>query len=94
MDPADPNLPPEACYLTCVPDGVCPPGTYEQTVCEGWDGQGEPPPEPICWTECVGEPTCPPGQHQEIECYPDSVDGPCQLVCVDDGEPVPPPQPM
>lgn len=76
---------PSGCYPACVPD-LCPPDTYETTVCEGWDGEGEPPPQDLCWTECVSPSICPPGQHEEEVCYPEGMGAPCQIICVDDGQ--------
>lgn len=36
--PGDPSMqppPPDPCPLICVPDSMCPPGTIEQTTCDG-----------------------------------------------------------
>lgn len=86
-DGMDEPLPPEECYLTCVPDG-CPPGTIEQTICTDVMPSDDPmiPPEEECWTECVPEESCPPGTHPEEVCevHPDCTEPVCQIICVDD----------
>jgi hypothetical protein len=107
MDPNDPGAPPSmgggsdpgfpggACHDTCVPDGMCPPGTVQQTICTDVAAPMDPndpatPPDPgQCWNECVpadpGGP-CPPGTHPETQCdMSNGPDGTCTFTCVDDG---------
>ena len=70
------------CEDQCVPDEACPPGTYEQTVCEddstsssssgagGYEPPSMPPFPGACRTECVPmpEPVCPPGTYEQTVC--------------------------
>lgn len=112
--PGDPNAPdpgvvdvdasipdePPPCTPACVPDGACPPGTVQQTVCEG----GAPPVDPgdpntpipapadTCWNECVPAiPACPLGTHPDSACPPEGLGVPCTVNCVPDAPaPCPP----
>jgi hypothetical protein len=78
--------PPE-CIEVCVPDDVCPEGTFEELVCEppmtepGFPPEpGEPPLEPqLCLDPNGCEHETPPGPGQ----------GECQLICVPHGECLP-----
>ncbi|MEZ4446616.1 MAG: hypothetical protein R3B72_46485 [Polyangiaceae bacterium] len=87
MVPPGPH--PEECYEICVPDSFCPPGTYEEWVCEGTgmgpgepcldpNGCPEPPVEPgeECYPVCVPENVCGPGFHEDLVCS-DPMPGPC-----------------
>jgi hypothetical protein len=83
------------CHDECVPDALCPDGTYEQWVCAGDEvvcmGDGcPPPPEPSCWVECVPIDSCGPGWHEQWVCDPMQADPSlppeeqCYLTCVPD----------
>ncbi len=79
-----PPEPPGECVEICVPDEVCPEGTYEEIVCEGWgygpepttpcldpNGCQEPPPPPgeeECYSTCVPIDICPPGEVEVWVC--------------------------
>lgn len=74
----DPTVRPEGCVEMCVPDSICPEGTYEETICEGWgydetlcldpEGCPQPPPQEECYTTCVPFNHCGPGEIEEWVC--------------------------
>ncbi len=77
-NPDDPRQSPDSCVEMCVPDSICPEGTYEETICEGWADEGlcfdpqgcphpEPPPE-TCYTTCVPIGPCGPGETEAWVC--------------------------
>lgn len=77
-DPQQPEPQPEPvpvpgeCYTMCVPDSICPEGTYEETVCQGGGYEGDPggmgeEPQSLCLDpEGCEEPEPPPYWE---ECY-------------------------
>lgn len=97
--PLDHNQQDPSCYETCVPDSICPDGTYEEWVCEGGDdvvclGLDCPEPQPReekCYPTCV---PCGPGMREEWICEvrPEPLPDP-MIECNDPGcDPVPPPE--
>ena len=88
------------CYDICVPDEVCPPGSYEEWICEDpsqpldfcEDPNGCPPEPGQCYPLCVPFEPCGPDMHEEWMCFgepPPPPDGPC--LHPDGCEPPPPP---
>ncbi|WP_437689711.1 hypothetical protein [Sorangium sp. So ce176] len=79
-DTARPAPPIDGCRTECLPvEPTCPPGTREQTVCDGGSsvtvgvggtGGGSGASEwGGCWTECIPvEPYCPPGTREQTVC--------------------------
>ncbi len=79
---------PGDCYEICVPEQVCPEGTYEEWICAEpaqpgdmgfcMDPEGcfDDPTVGGCYPICVPVDLCGPGMHEEIHCEGDGWDDP------------------